>query len=131
MTNLLFVDAIYLITSIKNNIKNVPMKLKDKALLIRRPVNILALVQSEIKTPQTLIFSHNRLIIVAIYRSKKGELHGKINPFRNMVSQIVLQPYFESNPIVGIECFQNGIISQVIIGVSVESNSIIFRKDIV
>ena len=46
-TGLLFIDGLHLITSIRNNMKNVLMELKDKILLRKRPV--IETVNDELK----------------------------------------------------------------------------------
>ena len=56
--NLLFVDGIHLITSIRNNMKNVLMELKDKILLRKR--SVIETVNDELKNMCQIEHSRHR-----------------------------------------------------------------------
>jgi len=58
LSNLLFVDGIHLITSIRNNMKNVLMELKDKILLRKR--SVIETVNDELKNMCQIEHSRHR-----------------------------------------------------------------------
>ena len=58
LSNLLFVDGIHLITSIRNNMKNVLMELKDKILLRKR--SVIETVNDELKNICQIEHSRHR-----------------------------------------------------------------------
>ena len=58
LSNLLFVDGIHLITSIRNNKKNVLMELKDKILLRKR--SVIETVNDELKNMCQIEHSRHR-----------------------------------------------------------------------
>jgi hypothetical protein len=58
LTELLFIDGVHLITSIRNNMKNVLMELKDKSLL--RKGSVIETVNDELKNMYQLEHSRHR-----------------------------------------------------------------------
>lgn len=58
LTELLFIDGIHLVTSIKNNMKNVLMELKDKILLRKR--SVIETVNDELKNMCQIEHSRHR-----------------------------------------------------------------------
>jgi hypothetical protein len=58
ITELLFIDGIHLITSIRNNMKNVLMELKDKILLRKR--SVIETVNDELKNRCQIEHSRHR-----------------------------------------------------------------------
>ena len=58
LTELLFIDSVHLITSIRNNMKNVLMELKDKILLRKR--SVIETVNDELKNMCQIEHSRHR-----------------------------------------------------------------------
>jgi len=58
LTELLFIDGLHLITSIRNNMKNVLMELKDKILLRKR--SMIGTVNDELKNMCQIEHSRHR-----------------------------------------------------------------------
>ena len=86
LSNLLFVDGIHLITSIRNNMKNVLMELKDKILLRKR--SVIETVNDELKN------------MCQIEHSRHRSFNGFI---ANTIAALIAYSFFPKKPSIKFE----------------------------
>ena len=83
LANLLFADGIHLITSIRNNMKNVLMELKDKILLRKR--SVIETVNDELKN------------ICQIEHSRHRSFNGFVV---NTIAALIAYSFFQKKPAI-------------------------------
>ena len=86
MTNILFMDGLHLITSIRNNMKNVLMELKDKILLRKR--SVIETVNDELKN------------ICQVEHSRHRSFENFIT---NLISGLIAYSFFPKKPAIKYE----------------------------
>lgn len=86
LTQVLFLDGIHLITSIRNNMKNTLMELKDKILLRKR--SVIETVNDELKN------------ICQIEHSRHRSFDNFIN---NLISGLIAYSFFDKKPAIKFE----------------------------
>lgn len=86
LTNILFMDGLHLITSIRNNMKNVLMELKDKILLRKR--SVIETVNDELKN------------ICQIEHSRHRSFENFIT---NLISGLIAYSFFPKKPAIKYE----------------------------
>tara|TARA_B100002051_G_C16494200_1_gene514480 strand:- start:68 stop:697 length:630 start_codon:yes stop_codon:yes gene_type:complete len=86
LTQVLFLDGLHLITSIRNNMKNVLMELKDKILLRKR--SVIETINDELKN------------ICQVEHSR----HRSFNNFiTNLISALIAYCFFEKKPAINYD----------------------------
>jgi hypothetical protein len=95
LTEVLFVDGIHLVTSIRNNMKNVLMEMKDKILLRKR--SVIETINDELKNICSIEHSRHRsfanfitnllsaLIAYSFFPKKPAIKYGTVNPAQLML----------------------------------------------
>ena len=86
LSNLLFVDGIYLITSIRSNMKNVLMELKDKILLRKR--SVIETVNDELKN------------MCQVEHSRHRSFNGFVS---NTIAALIAYSFFNKKPAIRFE----------------------------
>lgn len=86
LTNILFMDGLHLITSIRNNMKNVLMELKDKILLRKR--SVIETVNDELKN------------ICQVEHSRHRSFENFIT---NLISGLIAYSFFPKKPAIKYE----------------------------
>lgn len=86
LTELLFIDGLHLITSIRNNMKNVLMELKDKILLRKR--SVIETVNDELKN------------MCQIEHSRHRSFNGFIS---NTIAALIAYSFFPKKPAIKFE----------------------------
>jgi len=81
LTNLLFIDGLHLITSIRNNMKNVLMEMKDKIMLRKR--SVIETVNDELKNICQVEHSRHRSFV---------------NFITNLISGLIAYSFFPKKP---------------------------------
>ena len=89
LTQLLFLDGLHLITSIRNNMKNVLMELKDKILLRKR--SVIETVNDELKNICQIEHSRHRSFA---------------NFLTNLLSGLIAYSFFPKKPAIKYETIQ-------------------------
>ena len=87
LTNILFMDGLHLITSIRNNMKNTLMELKDKILLRKR--SVIETVNDELKNICQVEHSRHRSFA---------------NFITNLISGLIAYSFFPKKPAIKYEC---------------------------
>ena len=95
LTELLFIDGLHLITSIRNNMKNVLMELKDKILLRKR--SVIETVNDELKN------------MCQIEHSRHRSFNGFIS---NTIAALIAYSFFSKKPAIK---FKEEISDQIIL----------------
>lgn len=86
LTNILFMDGLHLITSIRNNMKNTLMELKDKILLRKR--SVIETVNDELKNMCQIEHSRHRSFA---------------NFLTNLISGLIAYSFFPKKPAIKFE----------------------------
>jgi hypothetical protein len=86
LTNILFLDGLHLITSIRNNMKNTLMELKDKILLRKR--SVIETVNDELKNMCQIEHSRHRSFT---------------NFITNLISGLIAYSFFPKKPAIRFE----------------------------
>jgi hypothetical protein len=86
LTNILFLDGLHLITSIRNNMKNTLMELKDKILLRKR--SVIETVNDELKNMCQIEHSRHRSFT---------------NFITNLISGLIAYSFFPKKPAIRYE----------------------------
>src|SRR5690606_22141919 len=90
LTNILFVDGLHLITSIRNNMKNCLMEMKDKILLRKR--SVIETINDELKNMCQVEHSRHRSF---------G------NFLTNMISGLIAYSFFPKKPAIKYETVES------------------------
>ena len=89
LTNILFLDGLHLITSIRNNMKNTLMELKDKILLRKR--SVIETINDELKNMCQIEHSRHRSFT---------------NFITNLISGLIAYSFFPKKPAIKYESTQ-------------------------
>lgn len=94
LANILFLDGLHLITSIRNNMKNVLMEMKDKIMLRKR--SVIETVNDELKNMCQVEHSRHRSFV---------------NFITNLISGLIAYSFFPKKPAIQYETTETSQIS--------------------